>query len=130
MDQAALRTACTMGIHGSPECEKYRRKAMVSLTVAAAAPANGVHKPTIRNMPAPIPMLCRIAAAGDAVWRRFRIPKWISAGPVSSRKSRSLRLANHHQTLKRAVAQVSVSGLDEAGSRPKHLKLGAACPPF
>ena len=71
MDQApgptiaktALRTACMMGIHGSSGCEKYRIKTMQTLTVAASAPAKGVHKPTRRSIPAPIPTVCRTAAA-------------------------------------------------------------------
>ena len=67
MDQApgptiaktAPRTACTTGIHGSPECEKNREKAIHTLTMAASVPATGVHKPTRRSIPAPAPMICR-----------------------------------------------------------------------
>jgi len=49
MDQApgptiantAPRIACTMGIHGSPECERIRDKAIHTLMVAASVPATG-----------------------------------------------------------------------------------------
>src|ERR1700679_566923 len=57
--RAAARTACTIGIHGSPECEKYREKAIHTLTMAASVPATGVHEPIRRSIPATAPMICR-----------------------------------------------------------------------
>ena len=52
MDQApgptiaktAPRIASEMGIHGSPECEEYREKAIDTLTMAASTPATGVYQ--------------------------------------------------------------------------------------
>ncbi len=97
MDQApgptiantAPRAACTMAIHGSPECEKYLERAIHTLTMATSVPATGVHKPTRRSIPAPIPMICgtTVINGGDA--STPSIPKWMSARLVSSRKSRS-----------------------------------------
>ena len=55
--KAAPRTACMMAIHGSPECERSREKAIHTSTMAAKDPATGVHKPTRRSNPAPAPMI-------------------------------------------------------------------------
>jgi hypothetical protein len=86
--KAAPRTACMMAIHGSPECESNRRKAIHTLTMAANDPASGVHRPTRRNNPAPAPMTCGTAIVNGGDSRRPTIAKRISANPVSSRRSR------------------------------------------
>jgi hypothetical protein len=96
MDQApgpsiaktAPRTATRMAIHGSPECEKYRERAIHNLMIATSAPATGVHKPIRRSIPAPIPMICRTTAPKGGDSRTPTIPKWISATAVSSLRSR------------------------------------------
>ena len=83
MDQApgptiaktAPRTACMMAIHGSPECEKYREKAIHTLTMAASVPATGVHKPTRRSIPAPIPMICRTTIVNGGASQQAGDPK-------------------------------------------------------
>jgi hypothetical protein len=95
MDQApgptiaktAPRTACMIGIHGSPECEQYREKAIHTLTMAASDPATGVHKPARRSTPAPIPRTCRTAVANGGDSPRLAMPKWMSAAPVATRRS-------------------------------------------
>src|SRR6266478_9932108 len=79
MDQApgptiaktAPRTACMIGIHGSPACEKYREKTINTLTMAASPPATGVHNPTRRSIPAPTPKLCRTTVANGGASRRL-----------------------------------------------------------
>jgi hypothetical protein len=96
MDQApgptiaktAPRAACMMAIHGSPECEENRNKAIHTFTKAASAPASGVHKPARISRPAPTPILCRMIVTNGGASRRLAIPKWTSATPVSTRKSR------------------------------------------
>ena len=96
MDQApgptiaktAPRTACTMGINGSSECEKYREKAIHTLAMAASVPATGVHKPIRRSIPATAPMICRTTIVTGGVASTPTIPKWMSAAAVSTRKSR------------------------------------------
>ena len=83
MDQApgptiaktALRIAGTIGIHGSPECEKYREKAIHTLAMAASAPATGVHKPIRRSIPAPIPMICRTTVVNGGASRHAGDPR-------------------------------------------------------
>ena len=48
------RTATMIGIHGSPGYEN----AIHTSAMANRHPANGVHKPTRRRVPAPAPMIC------------------------------------------------------------------------
>jgi hypothetical protein len=48
------RTASMIEIHGSPGYEK----AIHNSAMAKRDPANGVHKPTRRRVPAPAPMIC------------------------------------------------------------------------
>ena len=86
--RAAARTACTMGIHGSPECEKYREKAIHTLAMAASVPATGVHKPIRRSIPATAPMICSTTIVTGGAVSTPAIPKWMSAAPVSTRRSR------------------------------------------
>ena len=66
--KTAQRTAWQMGIHGSPEFEKYREKAIHNLAIAASAPATGVHNPAKISIPAAIPMICSttVVIGGDA----------------------------------------------------------------
>jgi len=138
MDQApgptiaktAPRTACRMAIHGSPECEKHRRRAMHTLTMAASDPATGVHKPARRSIPAPIPMICRTAVANRGGSRRLAIPKWMSATPVSNRRSKrplpgqpSAKPENSRCTTLRIECKRSATG-------SKHRKLGSDYPTF
>ncbi len=89
--KAAPRTACMMAIHGSPECEKNREKAIDTLTIAASVPATGVHKPIKRSIPAPIPIICRTTVINGGAASTLAIPKWMSAAAVSSRRSRRPR---------------------------------------
>jgi hypothetical protein len=96
MDQApgptiarmAPRTACMRGIHGSSECGNDRERAIDTSAIAASIPATGVHKPTRRSIPAPIPAICRTTAPKEGDSRMPTIPKWMSAAAVSSRRSR------------------------------------------
>jgi hypothetical protein len=96
MDQApgptiaktAPRTACTIGIHGSPECQKNREKAIHTLTMAASVPATGVDKPIRRSIPATAPMICRTTIVTGGAASTPAIPKWTRATAVSSRSSR------------------------------------------
>ena len=86
--KTALRTAWTIGIHGSPECERMRDKAIQTLRIAANPPATGVHKPISKRIPEAAPIICKTTMADEGAFSAPTIPKWISAAPVSSRKSR------------------------------------------
>ena len=77
--KTALRTACTMGIHGSPECERYRVRAIQTFTMVASTPTTGVHKPIRRSIPAPIPMICRTIVVNSGASRTPAMPKRMSA---------------------------------------------------
>lgn len=86
--RAAARTACTIVIQGSPECEKYSDKAIHISTTAASVPATGLHKPIRRSIPAPAPIVCRTTTVAGGAASTPAIPKWMSAAPVSTRRSR------------------------------------------
>jgi len=86
--RAAPRAACMRRIHGSLECEKYRERAIHTLTMAASVPATGVHKPIRRSIPATAPMVGRTAAIVGGASSRLAIPKWMRTAAVSTRKSK------------------------------------------
>jgi len=86
--KAAPRTACMMAIRGSRECERNCENAIHTLAMAAKDPATGVHRPARRSNPAPAPMTCSTTVINGGASRRQMSPEWISANPVSSRRSR------------------------------------------
>ena len=128
--KTAQRTTCTIGIHGSPECEKYREKAIQTLTMAPNAPATGVHKPTRRSIPAPAPMICRTTIVNGGASSRLAIPKWMSARRLTAARAEDLRRANHAQKSRIAVARHSRLQDKKFATQLERLKLGMCYPPF
>jgi len=138
MDQApgptiartAPRTPCTMGIHGSPECGKCCEKAIDNLTMAASAPATGVHRPIKRRIPAPIPVICKTTVGKGGASRRPTVPKWMSAAPVSSRNSRSPVPGQPSAKPENSRCTILRYECKRFATESKHPKLGAEYPTF
>ena len=118
-----------MAIHGSPECERNRENAIDTLTMVATDPATGVQRPARSNIPAATPMICRMTAKGEDSSTPM-IPKWISANPVRSRRSRRPIPGQPSAKVENSRCNPHPFQRRRLGKEAEGLKLGVRYPPF
>jgi hypothetical protein len=119
-----------MAIHGSPECERNCERAIHALTMAAKDPATGVHRPTRRRNPAPAPTTCSTTVVNGGAPRRPLIPEWISANPVSSRRSRRPMPGQPSANVENSRCNPHLFQRMGFAAVSKHAKLGTDYPLF
>jgi len=127
----AAKIASARATHGLPEQHEASRATTIPvLAIAASDPAGGVKRPRSRNIAAATPITCKAMIKGGAPSRMPVSPKWISAAPVSKRRSKRPMPGQPSANVENSRCTISHSQSRRLTTESAGLKLGLSYPPF